>query len=97
MCKFRQGSALLTARVNEYGAKETMRKYVSLLNQYWYDIQWFLTSCDFTLHFLCVILWYAYILQFYDFMYYVFYVLSETPTKRCTIIYILHGMKPNDI
>ena len=31
-----------------------------------------LTSCDFTLHFVCVILWYAYILQFYDFMYYVF-------------------------
>ena len=36
-----------------------------------------LTSCDFALHFVCVILWYAYILQFYDFMYFVYFVGND--------------------
>ena len=47
---------VLTVRVSECGTKETMRKYIRLLNQYWYDVHWFLTSCDFTLRFVCVIL-----------------------------------------
>ena len=36
-----------------------------------------LTSCDFTLHVVCVILWYAYILQFYDFMHFMYFVWND--------------------
>ena len=46
---FEQGSAVLTARVSECVTKEAMIKYIRLLNQYWYDVHWFLTSGDFTL------------------------------------------------